>query len=260
MITNKQTALVSVRTPWATFTSARRLSDKPNRRWALKDLAAKMEWSRSRLSHHAAPHAGPGTHRQGARSAGGAGLHPAPDRRRLQDSKAVVTADPARVAAARQLLAHLGVTLADLQADPLARTCRPSPSSCPTSSRRPGRGGRRTYGTSWNRMAAAWGERPLDAIAASDIEAMQRQIAATARSRRNSRSGRHAGEHVIAAARAIYNRAIADGLIDAAASPPTGWSSPAGYRAPVAPSPPTSPNRSTSLPAPAARTSSSTRC
>jgi DNA-binding MarR family transcriptional regulator len=28
------------------------LSEKPNRRWALKDLADKMEWSRSRLSHH----------------------------------------------------------------------------------------------------------------------------------------------------------------------------------------------------------------
>jgi len=30
------------------------LSEKPNRRWALKDLATKMEWSRSRLSHHTA--------------------------------------------------------------------------------------------------------------------------------------------------------------------------------------------------------------
>ena len=29
------------------------LSEKPRHRWALKDLAAKMEWSRSRLSHHA---------------------------------------------------------------------------------------------------------------------------------------------------------------------------------------------------------------
>ena len=29
------------------------LSEKPDRRWALKDLAAKSEWSRSRLSHHA---------------------------------------------------------------------------------------------------------------------------------------------------------------------------------------------------------------
>ena len=29
-----------------------------------------------------------------------------------------MSADPARVAAARQMLAHLGVTMADLQADP----------------------------------------------------------------------------------------------------------------------------------------------
>ncbi|MFG1885790.1 tyrosine-type recombinase/integrase [Micromonospora sp. NPDC049102] len=42
---------------------------------------------------------------------------------------------------------------------------------------------------------------------------------ACAVSRRNSRNGRHAGEHLIAAARAFYRRAIADGLIDAAASP-----------------------------------------
>ncbi|MGH3500180.1 MAG: MarR family winged helix-turn-helix transcriptional regulator [Nocardioidaceae bacterium] len=30
------------------------LSEKPDRRWALKELATKMEWSRSRLSHHTA--------------------------------------------------------------------------------------------------------------------------------------------------------------------------------------------------------------
>lgn len=29
------------------------LSEKPNRRWELKEIAAKMEWSRSRLSHQA---------------------------------------------------------------------------------------------------------------------------------------------------------------------------------------------------------------
>ncbi|KAA1418259.1 winged helix-turn-helix transcriptional regulator [Mumia zhuanghuii] len=29
------------------------LSEKPDHRWALKDLASKAEWSRSRLSHHA---------------------------------------------------------------------------------------------------------------------------------------------------------------------------------------------------------------
>jgi site-specific recombinase XerD len=36
---------------------------------------------------------------------------------------------------------------------------------------------------------------------------------------RTSRGGRHAGEHVIPAARAVFNRAVADGLIDAAANP-----------------------------------------
>jgi integrase len=129
-----------------------------------------------------------------------------------------MSADPARVAAAWQLLTHLGVTLADLQGEPgpgLPTLAEYLPQVIAAA----GPGARRTYGTYWNRMAAAWGERALDTIAASDIEAMQRQITATARSRRNSRSGRHAGEHVIAAARAIYNRAIADGLIDAAASP-----------------------------------------
>lgn len=30
------------------------LSEKPGRRWGLKDFAEKMQWSRSRLSHHAA--------------------------------------------------------------------------------------------------------------------------------------------------------------------------------------------------------------
>src|SRR5664279_3685821 len=30
------------------------LSEKPGRRWQLRDLAAKMLWSRSRLSHHIA--------------------------------------------------------------------------------------------------------------------------------------------------------------------------------------------------------------
>ncbi|GAB3933593.1 MarR family transcriptional regulator [Kribbella albertanoniae] len=30
------------------------LSEKPGRRWGLRDFAEKMQWSRSRLSHHAA--------------------------------------------------------------------------------------------------------------------------------------------------------------------------------------------------------------
>ncbi len=82
-----------------------------------------------------------------------------------------------------------------------------------------GPGARRTYGSYWARMATIWGDRRLDAIMASDIEALQHATVAGALVRRASCGGRHAGEHVIAAARAVYNRAIADGMIEPGASP-----------------------------------------
>jgi hypothetical protein len=135
-----------------------------------------------------------------------------------------MNAAPERIATARLLLDQLGVTLDDLNrsdAAPIDQT-----SSTPTlASYLPrviaaaGPGANRTYGNYWRRMLAAWGDRRLDQITASDIEALQHAAAATARSRRNSRHGRHAGEHVIAAARAIYTRAIADNLIAPGASP-----------------------------------------
>lgn len=129
-------------------------------------------------------------------------------------------ADPARTAIARQLLDELGVTIADLQAATTVSGDTPTVADyVPRVAAAAGAGARRTYGTYWARMAGAWGSRPLTAIAPSDIEALQRQITASARSRRNSRHGRHAGEHVVAAARALFNRAIADGHIDPMASP-----------------------------------------
>jgi hypothetical protein len=129
-----------------------------------------------------------------------------------------MTVDPARIATAQTVLAQLGVTVADLQraqrpAVPTVADLRASGGAAA------GPGAQRAYGTYWQRMAIGWGDRPLDAVAASDVETMQPQMAATARSRRNSRHGRHAGERVVAAARALFNRAIADGLVDAGASP-----------------------------------------
>jgi hypothetical protein len=62
-------------------------------------------------------------------------------------------------------------------------------------------------------MAALWDDRPLDAVAATDIEVLQREAATTALWRCNGRGGRYAGEHVIAAARALYSRAIADEIV-----------------------------------------------
>jgi integrase len=129
-------------------------------------------------------------------------------------------ADATRIAMAWSALAELGVSVADLRDSLEHRPTMPTvgeylPRVCAAA----GPGTRRTYGSYWARMAAAWGGRPLDTIVATDIEALQRQITAAARYRRTSRGGRHAGELLIAAARAMYNRAIADGLIDAAASP-----------------------------------------
>ena len=61
---------------------------------------------------------------------------------------------------------------------------------------------------------------------------------------------------MIAAARAVFNRAVADGLIGAAANPAHRVPKPGGCPAPAAPSPRTSWTRSTLLPGPAATTSS----
>ena len=113
-------------------------------------------------------------------------------------------ADPDRIATARQMLAHLGVTLADLSEDLRQHPEIPTVADyLPHVLAAAGPGSRRTYGTYWSRMAAVYGSRPLDQVAASDIEALQRDMVANAPSRRNSRHGRHAGEHVIAAARAL---------------------------------------------------------
>jgi integrase len=135
-----------------------------------------------------------------------------------------MSANPEQIATARLLLDQLGVTLDDLNHSNTTPTDQTA--SVPTLAdylphviAAAGPGANRTYGNYWRRMLTAWADRRLDQITASDIEALQHAAAATARSRRNSRHGRHAGEHVIAAARAIYTRAIADNLIAPGASP-----------------------------------------
>ncbi|WP_327010729.1 hypothetical protein OHA72_27725 [Dactylosporangium sp. NBC_01737] len=55
-------------------------------------------------------------------------------------------------------------------------------------------------------------------MTASDIQVLQRRIVATPAPDATAATGRHAGEMFVAAARAFYNHAIADGLIQAADS------------------------------------------
>jgi len=126
-----------------------------------------------------------------------------------------MTVEPDRLDTAWRMLAELGVSLADLRDDLRARPLMPTVAEyLPQVAAAAGPGARRTYGSYWARMAVVWGDRRLNEIAATDVERMRHEAAGSARSRRNSRSGRHAGEHVIAAARAIFVRAIADGLIE----------------------------------------------
>jgi hypothetical protein len=73
-----------------------------------------------------------------------------------------------------------------------------------------GPGAARTYGSYWTRMQAAWGDRRVDSITASDIEALQRQAIAVARERRTNCGGRHVVERVIAAARAQVQLTVAE--------------------------------------------------
>ena len=172
-------------------------------------------------------------------------------------------ADPARIAIARDLLAQFGVILAATCATLRSqrRPCRRWPTTCRALSPLPDLA--RTAPTA--ATGSAWPKRGAPSRWTRSRPATSKPCStrstATARSRRNSRHGRHAGEHVIAAARAIYNRAIADGLIAAERQP----SAPRRQAAPAAQHPPgpdrrrTRP-RSTSPPAPPATTPSSTRC
>jgi hypothetical protein len=116
----------------------------------------------------------------------------------------MMVADPARVAAARAALAGLGVTVADLLEAQRPRV--PTFAEyLPRVMAAAGPGARRTYGSYWIRMAARWADRPITAVIASELEALKQQTTAGALPRRNARGGRHAGEHVIAAARAFYS-------------------------------------------------------
>ncbi len=142
-----------------------------------------------------------------------------------------MTPDPAQIRAAPQTLAELGVTLADLQDDPAETPGIPTLAGyLPHVIAAAGAGASRTYGNYWTRMATAWGDRRLDQITATDIEAMQHDAATHARTRRNTRNGRHASEHVVAAARAIFNRAIADDPSPPRQAPLTASPNPAGRR------------------------------
>ncbi|HEV2375725.1 MAG TPA: site-specific integrase [Streptosporangiaceae bacterium] len=126
----------------------------------------------------------------------------------------------ADVDAALLLLERLGLTPADLSG--LPRNQRPAPTFAeyvPKVSATVSAGTRRAYGSYWNRITEQWGTRRLDEPTPSDIRQLMAYTKAHVVARRNTRGGRSAAEHLVAALRCLYARAEDDGLVSEAANP-----------------------------------------
>ncbi|MFF5056161.1 tyrosine-type recombinase/integrase [Micromonospora sp. NPDC000663] len=130
------------------------------------------------------------------------------------------SASQAEVAAARLLLARMGISPADLLEAAVARP--PSPTFAeyvPVVAAAVSEGTKRAYGSYWNRLVEHWGQRRLDEPTPSEIEKLAEYVKTHVVARRNSRGGRSAAEHLIAALRCLYKRAVADGFIAEADNP-----------------------------------------
>ncbi|MCO1575217.1 site-specific integrase [Crossiella sp. SN42] len=128
--------------------------------------------------------------------------------------------DAAKLDAARVLLTSLGISVTDLANAPENRPPVPTFAEyIPKITDAVGEGTRRNYGTYWNRILTRWGHRRLDEPTPTEIELLAQEIRATALVRRNSRGGRSAAEHLIAALRCLFRHAETDGLIPTGSNP-----------------------------------------
>jgi integrase/recombinase XerC len=124
------------------------------------------------------------------------------------------------VDAAMLVLERMGLTPADLLAAPAARPPAPTFAEyIPIVSALVSDGCRRAYGSYWNRVTQQWGSRRIDEPTPSEIRQLVQHVRAGVVPRRNSRGGRSAAEHLIAALRCLYKHAEEDGLIDPAGNP-----------------------------------------
>jgi integrase len=122
--------------------------------------------------------------------------------------------------AARLLLQRMGISPADLLEVRPARPSAPTFAQyVPVVAATVSVGTRRAYGTYWDRVVRAWGDRRIDEPRPSEIEQLREQIRTAVVVRRNARGGRSAAEHLVSALRCLYRRAVADGYLDAADNP-----------------------------------------
>ena len=124
------------------------------------------------------------------------------------------------VEAALVLLERMGLSPADLAVVPQPR--KPVPTFAeyvPVVSAAVSAGTRRAYGSYWNRVVEHWGDRRLDEPSPSEIRQLMAYVKCHVVARRNARGGRSAEEHLVAALRCLYQRAVDDGLIAEADNP-----------------------------------------
>jgi integrase/recombinase XerC len=118
------------------------------------------------------------------------------------------------VEAALVLLERMGLSPADLAAVPEPRTPVPTFAEyVPVVSAAVSDGTRRAYGSYWNRIVDQWRGRRLDEPTRSEIRQLMVYIKTHVMAHRNARGGRSAQEHLVAALRCLYKRAVDDGLI-----------------------------------------------
>jgi integrase/recombinase XerC len=124
------------------------------------------------------------------------------------------------VEAALVLLERMGLSPADLATAPREQKAIPTFAEyVPVVSAAVSAGTRRAYGSYWNRILGHWGSRRLDEITPSEIRQLMTWVKTHVVARRNARGGRSAQEHLVAALRCLYQRAVEDGLIAEADNP-----------------------------------------
>jgi integrase len=122
--------------------------------------------------------------------------------------------------AARLMLERMGISPADLLGVRPPRPQAPTFAEyVPVVAAGVSAGTRRAYGSYWNRVVTAWGERRIDEPKPSEIEQLRAQVQTNVVARRNARGGRSAAEHLVAALRCLYRRAVADGYLEAGDNP-----------------------------------------
>ena len=140
-------------------------------------------------------------------------VHPAKEAAVTAVSPAAQPTSQAVVEAALVLLERMGLTPADLTAVPRPPGVPTFVEYVPVVSAAVSAGTRRAYGSYWNRVVEHWGGRRLDEPTPSEIRQLMAYVKTHVVARRNARGGRSAEEHLVAALRCLYRRAVDDGLI-----------------------------------------------